>query len=129
MLDVYVNRAPLAFDIAEHRPEDEADMPVTDSDVRAYLAERWSRSQPKEAALDYVSDGMWRDGREEAPRHGRAPGEGQQGTAGQVARGGQRQRAGCASPEDIRHAVNGWRHGADGGRVRGRAQRGPGGLE
>ena len=43
-LDVYVNRAPLAFDIAEHRSEDEADMPVTDSDVRAYLAERWSRS-------------------------------------------------------------------------------------
>ena len=46
-LDVYVNRAPLAFDIAERRPEDQADMPVTDSDVRAYLAERWSRSQPQ----------------------------------------------------------------------------------
>ena len=39
-LDIYVNRSPLAFDIAERRPEDEADMPVTDSDVRAYLAER-----------------------------------------------------------------------------------------
>ena len=36
-LDVYVNRAPLAFDIAEHRPEDEAERPVLDSDVRAYL--------------------------------------------------------------------------------------------
>lgn len=46
-LDIYVNRAPLAFDIAELRPEDEANMPVTDSDVRAYLAARWSRSQPK----------------------------------------------------------------------------------
>ena len=57
-LDIYVNRAPLAFDIAEHRPEDEADQPVLDSEVRAYLADLWSRSQPKEAALDYVSDGM-----------------------------------------------------------------------
>ena len=36
-------------------------MPVTDSDVRAYLAERWSRSQPKEAALDYIADGAWRN--------------------------------------------------------------------
>ena len=49
-------------------------MPVTDSDVRAYLAERWSRSQPKEAALDYTTDGEWRDPREEkVPRHGHAP--------------------------------------------------------
>ena len=56
-LDIYVNRSPLAFDIAEHRPEDQADMPVLDSDVRAYLAERWSRSQPKEAALDYSRSG------------------------------------------------------------------------
>ena len=43
-LDIYVNRAPLAFDIAEHRPEDEVERPVLDSDVRAYLAEHWSRS-------------------------------------------------------------------------------------
>ena len=45
-------------------------MPVTDSDVRAYLAERWSRSQPKEAALDYISDGEWRHPREEESRRG-----------------------------------------------------------
>ena len=70
-LDVYVNRSPIVFDIAERRPEDQADMPVADSDVRAYLAERWSRSQPKEAALDYVSDGMWRDARQEAHHHER----------------------------------------------------------
>ena len=36
-IDVYVNRAPLVFDIAERRPEDQADMPVTDSEVRRYL--------------------------------------------------------------------------------------------
>ena len=63
-IDVYVNRSPIVFDIAESLPEDEAERPVTDSDVRAYLAERWSRSQPKEAALDYVTDGVWRDATE-----------------------------------------------------------------
>ena len=108
-LDIYVNRAPLAFDIAEHRPEDEADRPVLDSDVRAYLAERWSRSQPKEAALDYVSDGMWRDAREEAPRRGRAPGQGRQATA--EAHTAANDNALVRVAHEIRHAVNGWRHG------------------
>ena len=65
-IDVYVNRSPIVFDIAESLPEDEAERPVTDSDVRAYLAERWSRSRPKEAALDYIADGVWRDAREGA---------------------------------------------------------------
>ena len=67
-IDIYVNRAPIVVDIADRRPEDQADMPVTDSDIRAWLAERWSRSQPKEAALDYVADGAWRDPREEPER-------------------------------------------------------------
>ncbi|MDE0377667.1 MAG: relaxase domain-containing protein [Rhodospirillales bacterium] len=109
-LDVYVNRAPLAFDIAEHWSEDEADMPVTDSDVRAYLAERWSRSVPKEAALDYVSGGMWRDAREEAPRHGRGGREAQRDTA--EAHEAANDNALVRIAQDIRHAVNGWRHGA-----------------
>ena len=110
-LDVYVNRAPLAFDIAEHRPEDEADRPVLDSDVRAYLAERWSRSVPKEAALDYVSDGRWRDPREEeAPRHDRGAREAHQDAA--EAREAANDNALARIAQDIRHAVNGWRHGA-----------------
>ena len=109
-LDIYVNRAPLAFDIAEHRPEDQADMPILDSDVRAYLAERWSRSQPKEAALDYVSDGMWRDPQEEAPRHGRSTGEAHQDAA--EARDAANDNAIVRIAQEIRHAVNGWRHGA-----------------
>ena len=109
-LDVYVNRAPLAFDIAEHRPEDEADMPVTDSDVRAYLPSA---------------------GRARSPRRRRS-------TTSPTACGGMRGRTRriiAAGPErrgrrrpgdraaandnfreriarDIRHAVNGWRHGA-----------------
>ena len=125
-LDVYVNRSPLAFDIAEHRPEDEAERPVLDSDVRAYLAERWSRSQPKEAALDYVSDGAWRDAREDAQHHGRGVGETRQGTA--EARVAANDNAIIRIAKEIRHAVNGWRHGASGGRVRSRARRGSGGL-
>ncbi|MDE0409468.1 MAG: AAA family ATPase, partial [Alphaproteobacteria bacterium] len=129
-LDVYVNRSPLAFDIAEHRPEDEADMPVTDSDVRAYLAERWSRSQPKEAALDYVTDGEWRDASEGAQLRAQLGGRARIGPGGSRPNG--KQNGGSSDgqgeetetreaandnalvriAEDIRHAVNGWRHGA-----------------
>ena len=109
-LDVYVNRSPIAFDIAERRPADQTDMPVTDSDVRAYLAERWSRSQPKEAALDYVSEGAWRDAREEAPRRGRGGGEAHRDAA--QARDAANDNAIVRIANEIRHAVNGWRFGA-----------------
>ena len=123
-LDIYVNRSPLAFDIAERRPEDQADMPVTDSDVRAYLAERWSRSQPKEAALDYVSDGAWRDASEQAQlgRAGigndRSPSRGVHGDHGEgqmvatEARAAANDNAIVRIAREIRHAVNDWRHGA-----------------
>ena len=110
-LDIYINRAPLAITIAERRPEDQAERPVMDADIRAHLAERWSRSQPKEAALDYITDGAWRDQREKA-RHN----------------GGDRQshdnmraddRSGIAANDnvlariarDIRRTAFGWRHG------------------
>ena len=63
-LDIYVNRAPLALDIADRRTDNDREVAVTDTEIRAYLAERWSRSQPKEAALDYMSDGVWQDHRE-----------------------------------------------------------------
>ena len=121
-LDIYVNRSPLAFDIAQHRPEDQADMPVTDSDVRAYLAERWSRSQPKEAALDYVADGKWQDAsqgaragvgtgatRTASAKHG-GPGDGQ-GVAAEALEAAN-DNAIVRIANEIRHAVNGWRHGA-----------------
>ncbi len=136
-IDVYVNRAPIVFDIAEHRPEDEADMPVTDSDVRAYLAERWSRSQPKEAALDYIADGAWRDAKERAQlaaKHEARPGAqlGRGGIGSETSRQesakqddpgerhGEAVQATAAANDnaivriarEIRHAVNGWRHGA-----------------
>ena len=109
-LDIYVNRTPLAFDIADRRPEDLSDLPVTDSDVRAYLADRWSRSQPKEAALDYTTDGKWRDHREEERRHGPRSGDGR-GEAAE-ARVAANDNAIARIAREIRHAVNGWRHGA-----------------
>ena len=112
-LDIYVNRAPLALDIAEHRPEDEAERPVLDSDVRAYLAERWSRSQPKEAALDYVSDGAWRDVREDArERRRRASSPTQEEADNVEAHAAANDNALVRIAQEIRHAVNGWRHGA-----------------
>ena len=121
-IGVYVNRSPLAFDIAERRPEDRADMPVTDSDVRAYLAERWSRSQPKEAALDYVSEGQWRDA-SEGVRAGVGDGGGRSNGRKHTSLGGGQEEAAEAIAatndnaivriaQEIRHAVNGWRHGA-----------------
>ena len=107
-IDVYVNRSPIAFDITERRPEDNADMPVTDSEVRGYLADRWSRSEPKEAALDYVAGGAWRDPRE-ANGRSRPDGMRQPGAA----------HANAANDNvlvriagEIRHAAAGWRHGA-----------------
>ena len=63
-LDIYINRAPLALDIADRRADNDREAVVTDTEIRAYLAERWSRSQPKEAALDYMVDGVWEDQRE-----------------------------------------------------------------
>ena len=125
-IDVYVNRSPIVFDIADSRPEDEAERPVLDSEIRGYLAERWSRSQPKEAALDYVSDGIWRDAREGAhagigsvlsPQ--RAAGHdnprARQGEAveAQVSptQAAANDNAIVRIAQEIRHAVNGWRHG------------------
>ena len=137
-IDVYVNRSPLVVDIADGRTEDEADMPVTDSDIRAYLAERWSRSQPKEAALDYIADGAWRDARTRTqfgaklgPQFGcdgvgngagrpqgaerKGPGEGQPEAAETYVSATQaaaNDNAIVRIARDIRRAVNGWRHGA-----------------
>ena len=75
-LDIYVNRAPLALDIADRRADNDRETAVTDTEIRAWLAERWSRSQPKEAALDYMADGIWQDSRENV-REGRSRSSGE----------------------------------------------------
>ncbi len=122
-IDIYVNRSPITLDIAERRPEDQAELPVMDSDVRAYLAERWSRSEPKEAALDYVSDDAWRDAHEGARTDvgnggSRSNGRGHDGPSDGSGEATETQTHAAANDnaivriaEEIRHAVAGWRHG------------------
>ena len=113
-LDIYVNRAPLVFDIADRRPEDQAERPVTDSDIREHLSERWSRSQPKEAALDYVSDGAWRERQDDTRRHvgGFSDGSGGGREETPEVRAAANDNAFARIAGEIRHAVIGWRHGA-----------------
>ncbi len=54
---LYVNRAPLAEAVRETRSEDLAGAPVTDQEIAAHLASRWSREGAKEAATDYMAEG------------------------------------------------------------------------
>ena len=108
-LDIYVNRAPLALDIADRRADNDREAAVTDTEIRAYLAERWSRSQPKEAALDYMVDGMWEERRENVREdRGRSPGEAQ-GEAGDI-RAAANDNALARIARDVRRTSFGWRH-------------------
>ena len=108
-LDIYVNRAPLALDIADRRADNDRETAVTDTEIRAYLAERWSRSQPKEAALDYMADGVWEGRRESAwADRSRSPGEAQ-GAAGDI-RAAANDSALARIARDVRRTSFGWRH-------------------
>ena len=108
-LDIYVNRAPLVLDIADRRADNDREVAVTDTEIRAYLAERWSRSQPKEAALDYMANGIWEDRRENVREdRSRSPGE-TQGEAAQV-RTAANDNTLARIARDIRRTVFGWRH-------------------
>ncbi len=112
-LDIYVNRAPLALDIADRRADNDdhkaKEAAVTDTEIREYLAERWSRSQPKEAALDYMVDGVWEDIREDRSR---SPGDvrgdvrGKAGDNPAAANGAALARI----ARDVRRTAFGWRH-------------------
>ena len=108
-LDIYVNRAPLALDIADRRADNDREVAVTDTEIRAYLAERWSRSQPKVAALDYMTDGVW----EERPEsvgvdRVRSPGKAK-GVAGDI-RAAANDNALVRIARDVRRTAFGWRH-------------------
>ena len=108
-LDIYVNRAPLALDIADRRADNDRETAVTDTEIRAYLAERWSRSQPKEAALDYMTDGIWEDRREDVREdRSRSPGEAQ-GEAGDI-RAAANDNTLARIARDVRRTAFGWRH-------------------
>ena len=108
-LHIYVNRAPLALDIADRRADNDRETAVTDTEIRAYLAERWSRSQPKEAALDYMASGIWEDRRENV-REDRSRSSGDtQGEAGDI-RAAANDNALARIARDIRRTAFGWRH-------------------
>ena len=108
-LDIYVNRAPLALDIADRRADNDREVAVTDTEIRAWLAERWSRSQPKEAALDYMADGIWQDRRENV-REAKSRSSGEtQGETGKV-RAAANDNALARIARDIRRTAFGWRH-------------------
>ena len=57
-LDLYIDRKPIELEIREQRPEDEAGEAVTDEQIKAHIAKRWSRLDPKEAARDFMSGPM-----------------------------------------------------------------------
>ena len=108
-LDIYVNRAPLALDIADRRADNDREAAVTDTEIRTYLAERWSRSQPKEAANDYMADGVWQDRRENVQEdRSRSPGKAQ-GEAGEV-RAAANDNTLARIARDVRRTAFGWRH-------------------
>ena len=108
-LDIYINRAPLALDIADRRADNDREVAVTDTEIRAYLAERWSRSQPKEAALDYMADGIWEDRRKDVREdRSHSPGEAQ-GEAGDI-RAAANDNALARIARDVRRTAFGWRH-------------------
>ena len=108
-LDIYVNRTPLALDIADRRADNDLEVAVTDTEIRAWLAERWSRSQPKEAALDYMADGIWQDRRENV-REAKSRSSGEtQGETGKV-RAAANDNALARIARDIRRTAFGWRH-------------------
>ena len=108
-LDIYVNRAPLALDIADRRADNDREVAVTDTEIRAYLAERWSRSQPKEAALDYMANGIWEDRRENV-REDRSRSSGETKSDADDIRAAANDNTLARIARDVRRAAFGWRH-------------------
>ena len=115
-IDVYVNRAPLALDVADRRADSDRDAPVTDVEIRAHLAERWSRSLPKEAALDYMADGAREELAKGARERGHAAGVGRQTGASDTHMEGPRTAANDNAlsriARDVQRTAFAWRYGA-----------------
>ena len=114
-IDVYVNRAPLALDVADRRADSDHDTPVTDAEIRAHLVERWSRSAPKEAALDYVADGKWEELAEDVRQRRRRAAQAGQGDTGEAEarlRPAANDNALTRIARDVQRTAFAWRHGA-----------------
>ena len=112
-IDIYVNRAPLALDVADRRPDNDREAPVVDSEIRAYLAERWSRSRPKEAALDYMAAGDWEERQEdiEARQARRRAANARNEGAGEARSSAANDNALTRIARDVRRTAFVWRHG------------------
>ena len=110
-IDIYVNRAPLALDVADRRADSDRDAPVLDSEIRAHLAERWSRSVPKEAALDYMGVGDWEDRREDIGARRRSAGDRRHDVPDE-ALAAANDNALTRIARDVRRTAFAWRHGA-----------------
>ena len=108
-LDIYVNRTPLALDIADRRADNDREAAVTDTEIRAWLAERWSRSQPKEAALDYMADGTWENQRQNVQEDNARSIRETQGEPPET-RAAANDNALARIARDIRRTAFGWRH-------------------
>ena len=108
-LDIYVNRAPLVLDIADRRADNDREVAVTDTEIRAYLAERWSRSQPKEAALDYMADGVW-ENRQENAREAKSRSNGETKSDADDIRAAANDNTLARIARDVRRVAFGWRH-------------------
>ena len=111
-IDVYVNRAPLVLDVADRRADSDREAPVMDVEIRAYLAERWSRARPKEAALDYMSVGDWEDRREDIHQRRRSARGPQHDGPGEADSLAANDNAMARIAHDIQRTVFAWRHGA-----------------
>ena len=102
--------------MADRRADSDRDAPVTDGEIRTYLAERWSRSVPKEAALDYMADGAREELAESAREPGHAAGVGRQRAAGDThmeeSRSAANDNALSRVARDVQRTAFAWRHGA-----------------
>ena len=110
-IDVYVNRVPLALDVADRRADSDREAPVLNGEIRAWLAERWSRSVPKEAALDYMAIGDWEDRREDIRERRRSAGDLRHEESGE-ARAAANDNALTRIARDVQRTAFAWRHGA-----------------
>ena len=110
-IHIYVNRAPLALDVADRRADSDREAPVLDGEIRAYLAERWSRSVPKEAALDYMAVGDWEDRQEDMRERRRAAGDPRHDVPDEAIAAAN-DNALTRIARDVQRTAFAWRHGA-----------------
>ena len=109
-LDIYVNRAPLALDIADRRTDNDQEIAVTDTEIRDVSGRTLVAIAAQGGGARLY--GRWRMGRAAGRVSGRAeadpPGE-TQGEAGDI-RAEANDNALARIARDVRRTAFGWRH-------------------